>query len=185
MLRRTLQFGPAIAALAWLGATGVAPARGDFTPTLTVAVTQQGGLYTYDYTVNNSRSTLGVSGVDVGVFFAVPLTSFTAPSGFLANVNSDPTDRVATEAQFFSTDPTTDIQPGATASFSLVSAQAPELAPYVLRNIDAAAGTVTETPAGQMILSPVPEPSSLLLGVVGALGLSLAGYGRGRRKASA
>lgn len=162
-------------ALALVLALGGGTARATFDATVTATVTPQGNgtsLFSYNVAVASS-STSPVSEFDLNITSApvmgintppgALLTSITAPSGF----TNDYTPLNPTIA-FTSTDPSTDIAAGSSAVFSFVSSS--KAVPQPFQFVDLATGvTLTGT-----VLAPVPEPASLVLfglGALGALGL--------------
>ena len=148
---------------------GLTPARGAFLATVSATVTNEpGALYFYNYTVSTaSASTGSTSDFSLNVNAAANLTGIAAPSGFdIFYVTG------GTTLEFQSSDPSTDIMPGTTGSFSFTSVVGPASGTDVLRNIDDVGGTFTDL-AGT-VLAPVPEPASLVLYGVGAAALILA-----------
>ena len=167
-------------ALLCLAGLNLATARADYSPTISATVTNEpGGLYLFDYTVvAPSGSTLPVSELYVQVFEGATLSGISAPAGF--DVQYTPGD---SSIGFLSSDSSTDIAPGLTGTFSFLSTQAPQPGTYLIRGIDATGSTFDQTPPGLLVAAPVPEPTGLILGLVG--GLSVAAGVRRRRKSTA
>ena len=176
--------------LALLLATAVAPARADMQATVTVSITpESGGMFLYDYTVADlATSTSAVSEFDLSLTLSpfsgintppgAPISSITMQPGFINLYSTgDPS------ISFFSTDPSTDIAPGTSGSFSFTSTYAPVYVPYMLSTFD---GTGSSVSGSIFAPATVPEPSTLALAAAAALGL--AGWrllGRRRARASA
>jgi len=161
-------------------AAGAAPARGAFLATVTSTVTQESAtVFRYDYTVTNlATSTLPLTDFFVDVSTAANLTTITNSLGWDVSYNpGDP------DVAFNAPDPSTFLMPGApAATFEFRSALGSGLLPDQLRSADPS--TVTVTNINGLVLSAVPEPSSLALGLVGGSAVFLARR-RSRRRASA
>jgi hypothetical protein len=166
----TLTFG-----LILLFVFGIVPARAGMIASVSVDITPEaGGMSLYAYTVSvSSQSTSAVSEFDLNITsgtasgintpVGAPLSSITMANGFInLYTTGDPT------ISFLSTDPSTDIMPGTSGMFSFVSTSNPVLQPFLLSTFDGSGNTV----AGS-VLAPtfVPEPSSLALSSLGAMGL--------------
>lgn len=153
------------------------PARADFTTTVTQITTPvSGNLFRYDYTLTNDpSSTLPITDFFIDVSPDADLQSLSAPAGFIISYSPGDLD-----VSFSSPDPSSDILPGASGLFSFTSVIGPALAPFLVRGAD---GAVIEENTG-MTISPraVPEPSSLLLGAIGA---GFFGFRLHRRRANA
>ena len=162
MPRRVNRFLLASAVL--LLSFGSGPARADLIGTVTPTVTPQGGgLFLYSYLVANSiQSTAGMAEFDVSVATSALLSAITNPNGFLALYT--PGD---TFIQYLSTDPSTDIAPGSSGTFSFTANLPPMSAPYLLRGFDASSNVLQRS--GNVLAPAVPEPSVLLLALVGGL----------------
>jgi PEP-CTERM motif len=156
--------------------SGITPARADLVASVSVDIMPEGGgmsLYSYAITVDPT-STLAVSEFDLNLTsgttsgintpVGAPLSSIMMPTGFINLYTlGDPT------ISFFSTSEATDIAPGGFGIFSFISTSNPTtLQPYQLTSFDGSGGTVTGS-----ILGPTsaPEPSSLVLFGLGAMGL--------------
>jgi len=138
-------------------------ARADLITTVTATVTEIGSMYQYVYNVQNSAgSTASVGEFDLDVSASATLTSISATTGFLALYTAG--DSTMT---FDSTDPSTDIAPGATGTFSFMADVPPVLGNELGRSFGdgtTSSGTVL-TPTG------IPEPSVVALSALGALAL--------------
>jgi hypothetical protein len=153
----------AAAAALWLWA-GATPTRGDLVTDLSVQVTQADGLYTYAYTLaNEAASTLGASQLFLSVATDANLSALSAPTGW--DVTYSPGDP---DISFLSSDPSTDIAPGMSGLFSMTSGIRPAVASDLVRGLDDQAGTFVDNPGTVLTPSAVPEPSGLVLGVLGA-----------------
>lgn len=160
----------ALIAIAALGFwTGPSAARGDLITSLTVDVTQTGGgPYTYSYSLSvDPNSTLGAAQFFLEVSPTANLGAVSAPSGWAEIYSAgDP------DIFFLSLDPSTDVAPGMSGSFSFTSTIGPSPGDDLVRGFGDD-GSVGENSG--MILTPasVPEPSSLLLGVLGVAGAAV------------
>jgi hypothetical protein len=160
----------------WCGTT---PTRGDLITDLTVNVSQAtGGLYTYSYTLTDeSTSTLGASQLFLAVSPNANLSSVSAPSGWdLFYTAGDP------DVSFLSRDSSFDIAPGTSGLFAMTSVVGPAAGADLIRGFDDNAGTFAQN-TGTVLTASAPEPSSLVLGVLGAAGAAV--YCRARRRHSA
>jgi hypothetical protein len=144
--------------------------RGDFITTLTPSVGPgPGGLTDYQYTLTNQAdSTLPAVEFALSVAPGADLTSLTGPAGWVITYN--PGD---SSVDWSSPSPATDLLPGQSAVFDFSSPLGPVSLDYLIAGLDDTTGTVGTNQG--TILSPgassVPEPSALLLGGIGLLGL--------------
>jgi len=165
MSRLRARLIPAAVGCLWLWALA-APARGNLITDLTVSVSPpSGGLYTYSYTLTDeTSSTLGASQLFLAVAPGAGLSAISAPTGWdVFYAAGDP------DVSFLSSDSSFDISPGTAGKFSMTSAFGPALASDLVRGLDDSTGTFAENSG--TILTPsavVPEPSALVLGVLGA-----------------
>jgi PEP-CTERM motif len=158
-----------------LSAAGISPARAGLLASVSVVIAPEGdGMSLYTYTVSvDPASTSAVSefdlnltsgttsGIDTPV--GAPLSSITMANGFINLYTlGDPT------ISFYSTDPSTDIAAGTSGMFSFISLSDPVSQPYQLSTFDGSGGVVVGS-----VLAPtsVPEPSTLVLSGLGALGV--------------
>jgi hypothetical protein len=161
----------------WLWAVA-APARGDLITDLTVSVSPpSGGLYSYSYTLTDqTSSTLDASQFFLAVAPGANLSAISAPTGWdVFYAAGDP------DVSFLSSDSSFDLSPGTVGNFSMVSAVGPALASDLVRGLDDSTGTFAENSG--TILTPsamVPEPSALVLGVLGAAFAAAVGLARRR-----
>jgi hypothetical protein len=155
---------------------GTTAARAGMIATVSVDIVSEGsGMALYTYTVAvDPASTSAVSEFDLNITsgttsgintpVGAPLSSITMANGFINLYTlGDPT------ISFLSTDPSTDIAPGTSEMFSFISTANPVLQPFLLSTFDGSGSTVAA-----FVLGPttVPEPSSVFLLGVGAIGLS-------------
>ena len=165
MIRSSLLFGVAFAILGW------ATARAEFITTLTASETPQpGGLTLYQYTLTNDpTSTLNAEGLAISVDANADLQSITGPTGW--DISYLPGDTLVTwessdiSIQF--------IAPGDSAAFSFLSALGPAQQPYLVIGTDTL-GIDFDSNFGDIAspaISSVPEPGSLVLSGLGALGV--------------
>jgi hypothetical protein len=161
----------------WLG-SNVTPSRGDLITDLAVSVSpSSGGLNTYAYSVTvESTSTLGASQLFLSVAPSADLSSISAPTGWDVLYSSgDP------DISFLSSDSSFDIAPGTIGMFSISSLVGPALASDLIRGFDDHSGTFAENSG--TILTPsaaVPEPASLVLGILAASCVAAGGLARCR-----
>jgi hypothetical protein len=132
-----------------------------------------GGLTQYTYTVaDESTSTITASFFYVAVDTTADLTTFTAPTGWdISYATGD------TVVEFSSPDPSLDIMPGSLGMFSFDSPLTPVMSTDAVAGIDSNFNYFEND--GQILspsISSVPEPSSALLCILGALGAL--GFGR-------
>ncbi len=157
-----------VAALTFVGLASLlsTAARADYSPTISVTETPEaGGLTLLNYTLGTSSdSTLPISEFDLQVGPGVTLSGFSAPVGF--DVLYTPGD---TSLTFQSSDPLTDIGPGSTGVFAFLTNLAPGPGAYLIRGFSADGGSFDQTTPGLIIVSPVPEPSTLALGLIGGV----------------
>ena len=176
---------PTVAVALTLLLVAVGRANASFDTSLLVNITpQSGGIFLYTYTANvlpTSTANLAEFDVNLNDSSLGPLSpganisAITQPTGFI-NLYTTGDAFIS----FQSTDSSTDIQPGASGTFSFTSAAAPALQPYLFRSFDG-----PNIQATGQVLAPstraaaVPEPSGLF-----ALGLGLAGVfgARARRR---
>ncbi len=164
-------------------ALGAAPAQASFNAGILPTVTPQGGNFLYSYLVTDlATSTSNISEFDLDVSggqqamgiitpTGAPLSNITMPTGFINLYTlGDP------YISFQSTDPSTDIAPGASATFSFTSPDGPATQAYQFVDLNTGntmgGTTLSPTPLGA---AAVPEPGSLLLvalGIPGLIGLA-------------
>ena len=151
-----LTFGPASSASA------------AFNVSVTASETQlDTNSYLYSYLVSNrASSSVAVSEFDISVNDPFGVTSLTAPGDFFTFYN--PGDL---SIAFYATD--AGIAPGMSATFSFISSSAPGLVPDLVRGLDSSTFNNVDSP-GMVIgaATAVPEPSSLVLCLLGASGLA-------------
>ena len=148
-------------------ACGPDAARAGFNTSVAVNETAlSGGLYLYSYTVTDLKSsTVAISEFDVAVNDPIGLKSIISPNDFFTFYN--PGDSLITFTAFDD-----GIIPGSSGVFSFISTSAPGLVADIVFGNDSSTGNLASSPG--TILGPVPEPSSLLmcgLGAVGVLGM--------------
>ena len=151
-------------------ACGPAAARAGFDVSISATDTRQAnGNYLYSYTVTDlPTSTIAITEFDIAVNDPIGVTSIKSPSDFFTFYN--PGDSSLTFTTFDD-----GILPGSAGVFSFISSSAPGLVPELIRGLDPSTFTVVDVPG--TVIGPslaVPEPSSLLmcgLGAVGSLGL--------------
>jgi hypothetical protein len=161
---------------------GSQSARAGLITNVTVSTTPvTGGLTQYDYTVSNeSSSTITASFFFVAVDTTANLSVMTAPTGWdISYATGDPV------IELSSPNSSLDIIPGASGQFSFESPLAPVITTDAVAGIDSNFNYVendgsTSGPA----LASVPEPSSVLLCALGAVGV-LAFHRRLKRNQSA
>jgi hypothetical protein len=146
----------------WTGTT--ASQAGGLMMDLSVNITQEaGGLYEYDYalSVNQSR-TLGGSQLFLAISTGADLSSVSAPNGWDIFYNpGDP------DVSFLSSAPSSDIAPGGFGLFSVTSPAGPAASEFLVRGFDYNAGTSVDNVGTVLTPSAVPEPSGLVLGLLG------------------
>ena len=193
MPRNRLRTGLGLAAAAaWLIAAAPARAASDYAAEPTIVPTvapAAGGLYRYSYLVTDPPgNTFSISEFDLQVSPDANLTMVTPAAGFLSTYTTGDS-----SISFLSTDPSTDLASGGVGgTFSFESPMGPGPSPadpgasntgaYLFRGFDSTGSMLGTSAVGAQILSPVPEPSGLLAGALGAL--ILAGYARHRRRAA-
>lgn len=153
----------------------------DFIATVTVNVKPLGsGLDEYDYTVSNSsQSTVDAYAFGLTIDQGADLQSITSPTGWQPDYTLGST----TISWSTGTDALT---PGNSALFSFDSLESPTSMPYQVTGFDP---TMFQFyPSTGSILAPgvasVPEPGSLVLSGIGALGVLAILARRGRQAAS-
>jgi len=141
-------------------------ARAGMLTTLSVSTKAvAGGLTEYDYTLSNlSASTVDASFLFIAVDTTANLTALTAAPGW--DISYATGDQAVA---FTSPDPSVDIVPGSTGSFSFDSPLLPFLADYQAAGIDGNGNFVTND--GVILSANVPEPASAVLLAAGALGM--------------
>ena len=124
--------------------------------TITNNVTQNAGIFTYTYTITNFGTTFDLAIVEIPIGTGVSISNLTAPTGFAVITDGAPVNSVT----FFEDTESSTLQtfaPGSSQGvFSYTSTFGP--APVTASALDVNGDTYTTT-----TLSPVPEPSSLLL----------------------
>ena len=124
--------------------------------TITNNVTQNAGIFTYTYTIMNFGTTFDLAIVEIPIGAGVAINNLTAPTGFAAITDGAPVNSVT----FFEDTEGSTLQtfaPGSSQGvFSYTSPFGPAL--VTASALDVNGDTYTTT-----TLSPVPEPSSLLL----------------------
>ncbi len=148
----------------------VPPVRGGLLTSLTVDVAPQpGGLTRYEYTLTNeATSDLSVFQFSLDVALNADLQLLSGPTGW--DIIYNPGD---SQVIWSSPDSSTDLLPGNGALFDISSAQGPSLHSYLIAGINEAIPDI-ETNSGWIAgpgVSSVPEPSALMLGSIGVLGL--------------
>ncbi len=180
-LRSRLVFASAIC----LVATATLPARGALVTSITEVSTpgDATGLTRYTYTVqNNATSTLPISAFFVNVNPNFNVTQIVAPTGFDISYNPStpgvggmPSTLGDPDILFTSSSSATDIAPQGAGVFSFESGGPSGQVPYAFRALDSTGAFASQTPAGLTTVGPaaaaVPEPSSLLLVALGAVGV--------------
>lgn len=167
-----------VAILSLLVETTVSKAGGLLTD-LAVNVTREaGGLYEYDYALSvDQSSTLGASQLFLAISTNAGLASVSAPSGWdVFYTSGDP------DISFLSSAPSSDIAPGGLGPFSLTSPVGPAPSDFLVRGFDYNAGTSDDNPGTVLTPSAVPEPSGLILSVLGAA--CVVAFGGARRRVS-
>ena len=163
-------------------AMAAAPARAAFVATETTnVVLEKNGFYMYSYTIAvAASSTVSASEFDLQLYAPIDPNSIISPSNFFTFYTvGDPFISFTAD---YNPNGFDGIAPGSTGTFSFVSAAAPGNGSYQTSGLDDSSGSVDAIPGITNI--PVPEPSSLLLTVLGASG-GLGWFARGRRRADA
>ncbi len=128
------------------------------------------GTFNYTYLVTNSpTSTVGIEEFDLSAADTADLTNIVNPDGFFAFYTTGFPD-----VEFNSFDDSSDVAPGATATFSFTSPLAPQAGFYQSDGIDETSNAFVQS--GGSTLSPVPEPATAGLAAVAAV------VGLGRRR---
>jgi len=178
---RHLRFLLVFASASCLVAVATPTARADFVPMLTEssALDTTTGLTKFTYTVTDpANSTLPVSAFFVDVNPKFDVSMIVAPTGFDITYNPStpgvggmPGTLGDPDISFTSSSSSTDIAPGGVGVFSFESGGGSGMVPYALRSLDASGAFAAQTPDGLMTMGAVPEPSSLALVALGAVGV--------------
>ncbi len=143
----------------------VAPARAGFSGDVQSSATRiDGGLYLYTYVVSDAASsTASITEFDVTVKDPNVTGSITAPGNFFTFYS--PTDSLLSFTAFDA-----GIAPGTSGTFSFVSSYEPGQVSESIQGFDSSASSPVSLAGMVTGAATVPEPSSLVMCALGAIG---------------